>query len=144
MSPIARRISILAGARRPIYGRARSAHTATPPPGSGAPWAAPPRARARPRRLDSPATSPCPRPARERKGAGQQVIVSDRRVGADQVEPAVGELPLDDLEADLDLGQRVRHDLLVGLDPELREYVSLVADVVDHVRVIVTFHRADP
>jgi hypothetical protein len=48
------------------------------------------------------------------------------------------------LESGLDLGQRVRHDLLVGLNAELREYVSLVADVVDHVQVIVAVHRADP
>jgi hypothetical protein len=38
----------------------------------------------------------------------------------------------------------MRHDLLVGFDAELREYVSLVADVVDHVWVIVAVHRADP
>ena len=63
MSPIAPRISISAGARRPICARARSARTAAARRGSGAPSAAPPCARARPRRLDSPRTSPCPRPS---------------------------------------------------------------------------------
>jgi hypothetical protein len=43
-----------------------------------------------------------------------------------------------------DLRQRVCDDLLIGRDAKLREDVTLVRDVITHVRVVVGIDRTDP
>ena len=54
------------------------------------------------------------------------------------------QLALQDLEAHLDFGKRMRHDLLVGRDAKSRKHQPLVRHVVDHVGVVVGIDRAHP
>jgi len=54
------------------------------------------------------------------------------------------QLALHDLETDLDLGHRRRHDFLVRRNAELRIDIALVINVIDQVRVVVAVDRADP
>jgi hypothetical protein len=82
----------------------------------------------------------------EAKGvsAGQQVIIRETHLPAQQEALAMRQLAFHHFQRDLDLRQRVRDDLLVGRDAKLREDVTLVRDVVAHVRVLVGIDCTDP
>ena len=77
-------------------------------------------------------------------GAGQQVIIRETHLPAEQETLPMRQLTLYHLQRDLDLRQRVCDDLLVGRDAKLREDVTLVRDVIAHVRVVVGIDRTDP
>ena len=77
-------------------------------------------------------------------GARQEVEVRKRKLGAQEIIPPVSQLALDDLQADFDLGKRVRHHLLVRRNAKLGKHAPLVRHVIDHVGVVVGIDRADP
>jgi hypothetical protein len=77
-------------------------------------------------------------------GARQQVIIREAHLTAQQETLPRRQLALHHLQRDLDLRQRVRDNLLIGRDAELRKDVSLVRDVLDHVRVVVGIDCTDP
>jgi hypothetical protein len=74
----------------------------------------------------------------------QHVEIGEAWLRAQQKWPAIRQLALQHLEANVDLRHRMRHDLLVRWDAELREHVALMRDVVDQVGVVVAVDRADP
>src|SRR5689334_18476603 len=72
---------------------------------------------------------------REAKGMDdrQHVEIREAQLRAQQKLPAIRQLALQHLEANLDLRHRMSHDLLVRWDAELWEHVALVRDVVDQI-----------
>ncbi len=73
----------------------------------------------------------------------QEEIGHGERV-ADEERPSVAQLVLHHLQRSRRAGERMGHDLLVGLYPELLEHQPLVADVIDHVGIEIGVEIADP
>jgi hypothetical protein len=128
------RISISGGARLPICGRARWARAVAGRHESAGRSAAPP---SRPPFLDGREVRVHRlRFGSEAKGvsAGQEVIIRQAHLAAEQEALTVRQLALHHLQSDLDLRQSMCDDLFVGRDAKLREDVTLVRDVIAHER----------